>query len=65
MCSCLWVGAGPCQGHSLEGAALGWILATQPCAGAQNPTVNKADMALSLLDVIVRRRRQTSRLIVK
>lgn len=49
----------------MQGAAWGRVSATQPCAVAQSPTVNKADLDLSLGDLTVERKRQTSKLAVK
>lgn len=57
--------AGPCGLYSWQGAALGSVSAIQPCAVAQSPTGNKADLDLSLWDLTVERRGHTSKLAVK
>lgn len=44
---------------------MGWVSAIQPCAVAQSPTGNKADLDLSLWDLTVERRGHTSKLVVK
>lgn len=64
-CFCLWVDAGPCQGAECGECSIGLDFSHTTMCSGPDPTVNKADMALSLKDLIVQKRRTMSKLAVK